>query len=235
MTVAMLTAPFCGPARAVAQVADNEIYSLILFDLFEYRRTGEANPVSWDMLGWIGGDFTRLWVKSEGAVATTGSGGEVEVQALYSRLFAPFWAGQIGARVAVRSGGGEVARVLAVVGLEGLAPYWFELEPTLFVSHKGDVSARLTASYEMFITQRLIAQPRVEVNAALQDALEVGVGSGLNYVDMGLRLRFEPRREYAPYLGVSWVRRFGGTADVARQAGEGADQLAMVGGLRIWF
>ncbi len=235
VTVVMLAAQFCRPAQADAQVADNEIYSLILFDLFEYRRTGEANPVSWDMLGWIGGDFTRLWIKSEGAVATTGGGGEAEIQALCSRLFSPFWEWQIGARVDVRYGSGEVARVLAAVGLEGLAPYWFELEPTLFVSHQGDVSARLTASYDMFITQRLIAQPRVEVNAAVQDVPEFGVGSGLNEVDLGLRLRFELRREYAPYLGVGWVRRFGGTADLARQAGEDVDQLAIVGGLRIWF
>jgi copper resistance protein B len=224
------------PGAARTQVMDDHVYSLILFDQLEYRQTGEANPVGWEMSSWVGGDFTRLWVKSEGDVATTGGGGEAEVQALYSRLFSPFWEWQVGARVDVASGGGRTeTRVLAVLGLEGLAPYWFEIEPAIFVSHKGDVSARLTATYDMFITQRAIVQPRVEVNGAVQEVPEFGLGTGFNDLSLGLRFRYEFRREYAPYVGIDWTQRFAGTADFARQAGESVSEFALVGGLRVWF
>ncbi|GIW53155.1 MAG: hypothetical protein KatS3mg081_2510 [Gemmatimonadales bacterium] len=184
----------------------------------------------------MGGDFTRLWIKTEGEQATLGGGGEFEVQALYSRLIAPFWEWQVGVRVDAEYGKPDPARrLLAVIGLEGLAPYWFELKPALFVSQKGDISGRLTASYDMFITQRLIAQPRVDADAALQEVPEFGVGSGLNSVRLGLRLRYELRREYAPYLGVSWLRRFAQTADLARREGSQVSELAVVGGFRLWF
>ncbi len=237
LTIALATTiPLMRPAAAGAQVNDDAIYTFVLFDQLEYRRTGDANPVGWDLLGWVGGDFTRLWIKSEGEQATVGGGGEVEVQALYGRLVAPYWDLQIGARVDVRYGGGtERARVLAVVGLEGLAPYWFEMEPAVFVSQDGHVSARLTTSYDMFVTQRLIVQPRVEVNAAVQEVADFGVGKGLNDVNLGLRVRYELRREYAPYVGVQWVRRFAGTAALARQGGESVSDLVVVGGFRVWF
>ena len=224
------------PALLRAQVMDNKVYSLVLFDLLEYQHTGAENPVTWDMLWWIGGDFTRLWIKSEGARSTTVASGDVEVQALFSRLFAPFWEWQAGLRLDTRYGAGtDRTRVLAVVGLEGLAPYWFEVEPAVFVSHEGDISARVTTTYDMFVTQRLIAQPRIEVNAAVQDVPEFGVGSGLNDLDLGFRLRYEIRREYAPYVGISWLRRFAGTADLARLSGGAVSDLAAVGGLRVWF
>lgn len=224
------------PRAAAAQVMDDKIYSLVLFDLAEYRRTGNGNPVSWDLVGWVGGDFTRVWFKSEGDAPTTGGGGEWDAQVLYGRLIAPFWDVQLGARIDVRyGGGGERARVLAVLGLQGLAPYWFELEPALYVSQNGDVSGQLTASYDMFITQRLIVQPRLEAHAAVQEVPDFGVGSGLNSIELGLRTRYEFRREYAPYLGVSWLRRVAGTADLARRAGEAVSDFAVVGGIRVWF
>ena len=224
------------PALLRAQVMDNKVYSLVLFDLLEYQQTGAENPVTWDMLWWIGGDFTRLWIKSEGAHSTTVGSGDVEVQALFSRLFAPFWEWQVGLRLDIQYGAGTArTRVLAVVGLEGLAPYWFEMEPAVFVSQDGDISARVTTTYDMFVTQRLIAQPRIEVNAAVQEVPEFGVGSGINDLELGFRLRYEIRREYAPYVGISWLRRFAGTADLARLSGEAVSDLAAVGGLRVWF
>lgn len=224
------------PSTAAAQVMDTKTYSLVLFDLLEYRRSGDANPLGWDFLGWVGGDFTRFWVKSEGYVATVGGAGEGELQGLYSRLIEPFWELQTGLRLDTRYGPGpDRTRLQAVVGLEGLAPYWFELEPALFVSTSGDVSARVTATYDVFLTQRVLLQPRLEVNAAIQKVPEFGVGSGLNDTELGLRLRYEVRREYAPYLGISWVRRYGATADIARQAGEQVSDPAIVVGIRAWF
>lgn len=120
-------------------------------------------------------------------------------------------------------------------GLEGLAPYWFELAPALFVSEHGDISARLAATYDVLLTQRLILQPRLDLNAALQDAPKFGVGSGLNNVEAGLRLRYEIRREFAPYVGVTWIRQLGQTADLSRAAGSPVDDLRFVLGLRLWW
>ncbi len=236
MTTSLGMALTLSPASAAAQIMDDKIYTFLLFDQIEYRQTGDANPVGWEMLGWIGGDYNRFWIKSEGEQATVGSGGDVEVQALYSHLIAPFWEVQAGLRLDARyGGGGDDVRVLLVFGFEGLAPYWFEMEPAVFVSHEGHVSARLTTTYDMFITQRFIVQPRLEVNVAVQEVPEFGVGDWLNDIDLGVRLRYELWREYAPYGGIRWVRRFGGTADFARLAGEEVSELALVGGLRVWF
>ena len=225
-----------GSTDVRAQIMDDQIYSLVQFDQLEYRRNGETNPVGWEMHAWVGGDFTRVWLKSEGDLATFGNEGDVEVQLLYSRLFSAFWEWQVGGRVDVQYGGGRTeTRVLAVLGLEGIAPYWFEVDPAVFVSHKGDVSLRLTATYDMFITQRAIVQPRVEVNAAVQSVAEFGIGSGLNDVALGIRVRYEFRREYAPYIGVNWTQLLAGTADLARQAGASASEVALVAGVRMWF
>ena len=219
-----------------AQVMDNMIYSFVLLDQLEYRSAGKASAFGHEMLGWIGGDLNRLWFKSEGRVPTRGRGADVEVQALYGRLIHPFWDIQIGARLDLESEEGETrTRGFAAIGLEGLAPYWFEVEPTVFVSQAGDISARLTSSYEVYLGQRLIAQPRVEVNAAVQEVPEFGVSSGVNDLDLGLRLRYEIRRELAPYIGVGWLRQFGGAAEQSRGAGLSASRSTVLLGLRAWF
>ena len=165
-----------------------------------------------------------------------GNEGEGEVQALYSRLVAPFWNLQTGIRYDRSWGtGSDQGRNFAVFGFEGLAPYWFELEPTLFVSEHGDISARLAATYDVLLTQRLILQPRFDLNAALQDVPKFGVGSGLNNVELGLRLRYEIRREFAPYVGFTWKRRAGQTADLSRAAGDPVNDFRFVLGLRLWW
>ncbi len=227
---------FALPGTATAQVMDDHIYSMFLVDQLEVRPVDGQQPIGWQASGWIGGDFTRFWIKSEGEIATEGRGGRAEAQALYSRLIAPFWEFQVGVRVDARRGASsDRARVQAVVGLEGLAPYWFEIEPALFVSTTGDISARVEASHDMFLTQRLLLQPRIDFNVAVQEVPEYGVGSGVNNLGLGLRLRYEIRREVAPYIGVRWEQRFAGTADLARAAGEDASSLGIVAGLRFWF
>ena len=131
--------------------------------------------------------------------------------------------------------GQDQDRFWAVVGLQGLAPYWFEVDANLRVSEDGDVSADLEAEYDLLLTQRLILQPRFEIDFAAQEVEEFGVGRGFNSVTLGLRLRYEVRRQFAPYIGLSWTRKLGDTADLARDEGENTDDLAVVGGLRFWF
>lgn len=231
-----------GPAQASAQqidwpspIHDDQLFWFVLFEQLELTSVSEATPVVWEVQGWVGGDYNRFWMKSEGEVATRGGGGDFEMQALYSRLIAPFWDLQAGVRYDRQLGSGGLSRAHLALGVQGLAPYWFEVDPTVFVSQDGDVSARLNASYGMLLTQRLILQPAIEINLAAQTVEEWGVGSGLSDLSAELRLRYEFRREFAPYVGVGWFERFGRTADLARSAGERVSELGVLAGFRIWF
>ena len=216
---------------------EDQRFGYLLVDQLEYRVKDDADTVRWDVVGWYGSDYHRLWLKGEGDWRTSGErGGEAEVQALYGRLIAPFWDLQIGLRYDQFSGlGFDRSRAFAVLGLQGLAPYRFEIEPSLFISEDDDVSARLTATYEVLLTQRLILQPRLDFDAALRSAQQFGVGKGVNSVGLGLRLRYEITREFAPYIGIHWLRRFGETADLARSEGGSDKDFAAVLGGRLWF
>lgn len=218
-------------------VEDNQIFSMLLVDQLEYRNNEGQDTLNWDAQAWVGTDYNKLWLRTEGKDRRSGdSGGEWETQALYSRMVAPFWDFQAGLRYDRLYGGGQDRdRGFAVIGLEGLAPYWFEVTPALFVSQDGDVSARFSASYDLLFTQRLILQPRFEVNAAAQRVEKFDVGRGINDVELGLRLRYEIKREFAPYIGVSWTRKLGDAADMARSEGGETSDFAVVAGLRFWF
>ena len=127
------------------------------------------------------------------------------------------------------------ARTYAAIGFEGIAPYWFDVEGALFLSDKGDLLGRLEGYYDQRVTQRLILQPRVELNFAAQDVPANGIGSGLSDAELGLRLRYEIKREFAPYVGISWERKIGGSARFARAAGDRVQSTSLVLGIRAWF
>jgi copper resistance protein B len=223
-------------ANARASGADAVNYS-VQIDQIEQRWGDGANRLHWDLEGWVGGDTNRLWYRSEGDERMNGpSGGEFELQLLYSRHVSPFWDFQVGvARDEIFGSGTDHQRTRAVIGFDGLAPYWFEVEPALLIGDGGDIAARLTTTLDLFITQRLIAQPRFEINSATKDATDFGIKSGVNNIELGLRLRYEVRREFAPYVGVSWIRKLGKTEDLARDEGEEYRDLSFVLGVRLWF
>ncbi len=202
-------------------------------DRLEYG-SGDGDPhMLWDAQGWYGGDINKLWIKTEGEILLDGGDvEEVEVQSLYSRAILPFFDLQAGIRQDLGPG---PDRTYGVIGLQGLAPYLFEVDAAAFISNKGDISARIELEYELLLTQRLIAQPRAELSFALQDVAELGIGSGLSSADIGLRLRYEIKRELAPYIGVSWSSAVGDTADFARTAGENPSSVSFIAGLRFWF
>ena len=220
-----------------APVNDQQIFTFLQVDQLEYRSNQRGgNTLRWDAQGWIGGDYNKLWIKTEGERLAARNNGDAEVQALYNRLIAPFWNFQAGVRNDTRYGGTtNPSRTMAVIGFQGLAPYEFDIEPALFIGKSGDVSARLTGTYDVLLTQRLIAQSRFETSASARRMEQFDIGSGLNYVELGLRLRYEIKREFAPYIGVSWVRKLGNTADIARNTGAPVDNLSVVSGLRLWF
>lgn len=218
-------------------IDDDPIIFFMLFDKLEYRMNRGADTFHWDVEGWIGGDYNRFWFKTEGDQRVTEeSGGEAEVQLLYSRLISPYFDFQAGLRHDLVYGSGpDRSRSFGVIGLQGLSLYWFEVELSLFASEDGDVSARFTGEYDLLLTQKLVLQPRVETELAAQKVKSFGVGEGFNDIELGVRLRYEVRREFAPYVGISWKRLIGETADIAREEGEDVDNLAVMFGVRIWF
>ncbi|PDH66996.1 MAG: copper resistance protein CopB [Sphingomonadaceae bacterium MED-G03] len=207
-------------------------FSQLMIDRAEYRAHKGGDSYHWEGEGWIGGDINRLAIKSEGEGAVDGALHSAEVQALYSRAIDPWWNLIAGVRHDIRP---QPQRSYATIGIDGLAPYWFEVEAQAFLSDRGDAHFRIEGSYDQRITQRLILQPAAELNVAAQDVPELGIGAGLSDVELGLRLRYELAREFAPYVGINWERRVGDSARFARAAGEGASTTSLVMGLRFWF
>ncbi|AYO78578.1 copper resistance protein B [Sphingobium yanoikuyae] len=207
-------------------------YSQWMLDRLEYRAGKGADGYAWEGEGWVGGDINRFAVKSEGEGRFGGSLERAEVQALYSRAIDPWFNLQAGVR---QDFGEGPDRSYAVIGIDGLAPYWFEVGAEAFLSTRGDAHLRLEASYDQRLTQRLILQPAAEFNLAAQDVPELGIGAGPSDIELGLRLRYEIAREFAPYVGVNWERKLGDTADHARAAGEKPSATSLVIGLRAWF
>jgi copper resistance protein B len=220
-----------GARKALRSEHGGGTFSQVMLDIAELQIRKGREGYRWEGEGWFGGDIDRLVVKSEGE----GSFGEAvesaEVQALYSRAIGPYFNLQAG----VRHDFEPKARSYAAFGIEGLAPYWFEVEAHAFVSTKGDVLGRLAASYDQRITQRLILQPRIEFNLAAQDVIESGIGAGLSDAEFDLRLRYEIVREFAPYIGISHSSKFGRTARFARADGEDPSATTFVVGIRAWF
>jgi copper resistance protein B len=206
----------------------------VLADRFEMRGAGEGEDEAylWDLQGWHGGDVHKLWWKSEGGGALGGNPRDAELQVLYSRAVTPFFDMQLGFRRDFRP---SPQRSHAVIGVQGLLPYVFEIDAAAFLSEDGDLSGRFEAEYDVRILQRLVLQPRVELNFSAQSIPELGIGSGLGSVESGLRLRYEVRREIAPYLGIAWERKRGRTADRARAAGGDTRSREIIVGVRAWF
>ena len=260
-TVVTLLLPLFGTPAAHAQSGpdhsmggmnmDRVIRTFILAEQLELQPSTADRPVNAEILSWIGGDYRRLYLRAQGEQSTVGRGdGELQADVLFGRLITPFWSAVAGARLDTRPqvsrsalldvsgsappGSSRLTRAMLAVGFVGLAPGWFELEPTLLVSDAGDVSLEVESSFDLLLTQRLIVQPRVELNAALQAVPEIGIGSGLNDIEFGARMRYEIRRKFAPYVGVSWLRRTGATAAMAHDAGETKSVGTVTAGVRVW-
>jgi copper resistance protein B len=206
--------------------------SQLMFNLAEYRMHKGRDGFRWDGEAWMGGDIHRVVIRTEGE-ATAGKGVDsAEIQALYSRAIGSYFNLQAGVRQDITP---NPSRTYASIGVEGLAPYWFDVEATLFLSNKGDMLGRVEGYYDQRITQRLILQPRAELNLAAQDVPESGIGAGLSDAELGLRLRYEIAREFAPYIGISHDWKFGDTARFTRALGEERSSTSFVTGIRFWF
>ena len=192
---------------------------------------GGEDGYLWDAQAFYGGDSNRFVLKTEGEGEFGGALEEAELQALYSRAISPFFDFQAG----VRFDPEPDTRGHFVIGVQGLAPYMFELDSALFLSDRGDLTARIEAEYDQRITQRMIVQTRVEIELAAQKIPERGLGEGITSVEPGVRLRYEIKREFAPYVGIEYEAALGETADIARAAGEDPDGVKILLGVRAWF
>jgi copper resistance protein B len=203
----------------------------LLVDQLEWRDGGGTNGPAWDAQAWYGGDYNKLWFKTEG-MHLQGATQDARAELLWDRIFSPWWSAQAGAR---RDFGDGPSRNWLALGVEGLAHYFFEIEATGYVGDAGRTAARFRTKYELLFTQRLILQTELEVNAYGKDDPERQIGAGFSDLQLGFRLRYEFHRELAPYLGVAWLRRLGKTADLVRSSGQDPSVLQVLAGIRFWF
>lgn len=207
------------------------ISSLWLLDRLEVSDADPGNAMGWEASAWIGGDVQRLWLRSEGeAVDGRVEHGDVEV--LYGRGVRAWWDVVAGVRQDVGDG---PSRTWAAFGVQGLAPYKFEVAATAYVGEGGRTAARVETEYDTLFTNRLILQWRAEANAYGKSDPLAGIGSGLSTMEAGVRLRYEITRQFAPYIGIQHERAIGTTADLRRAAGHGATDTRVVAGVRLWF
>jgi copper resistance protein B len=216
---------------SMMQMDDTHRFGKVMLDQLEWRDAQEGAAAAWDAEGWYGGDYDKLWIKTEGE-RVNGLTLDASADLLLDHVIARWWDAQAGLR---QDFGKGPARTWLALGLQGLAPYWLDVEATFYASDEGRTAARLKADYDLLLTQRLILQPYGEVNLYGKSDPERQIGSGVSDLQLTLRLRYEVRRELAPYIGVGWFKRFGRTAELARAAGEGSDAAQLVAGVRIWF
>ncbi|HEX6590510.1 MAG TPA: copper resistance protein B [Moraxellaceae bacterium] len=206
-------------------------YTKLMVDRLEWQDADVHDAAVWDArLSW-GGDFNRLWLSSEGE-REGGATGHLKSQLYVSHAFSRWWEATAGLR---QDGGEGPGRTWAGVGIQGLAPYFFELSAMAYAGEGGRTALEFEAEYELLLSNRLILQPRLELNAYGKDDVEKGTGSGLSDAEFGLRLRYEIRREFAPYAGVEWSRKFGDSADLARDSGARTGEARAVAGVRLWW
>ena len=212
-------------------VMDRGIFAHVIFNELEGRVNGANAEFRWEGQGWVGTDYDKLWIKSEGT-RSKGALDDGQQQFLYGRAITTYFDLQGGLRSDLDS---RPTRNWAAFGIQGLAPYFFDLEATGYVSSQGHLAAKLEASYDLLLTQRLILQPQVEVNLYSKADPARMVGAGFSDIDTGLRLRYEIDRKFAPYLGVVYEGKFGQTASLAKRAGESTGDFRFAFGVRIWF
>ena len=208
---------------------DRKRFGMVALDRLEWRDS-DPSSFEWDVDAWYGGDFNKLWVETEGEYADGEE--EARVEVAWDRIVSAWWSTRLGARWDV---GDAPSQGWVAFGVAGLAPGFVELEAMAYVGDGGRTAMRLSTEYDLLLTQRLVLQPALEINAYGEDDPERLIGAGLSDLELGLRLRYEIRREFAPYVGVNWTKRFGDSAGFARDVGEDPDEFSLVAGVRAWF
>lgn len=229
LAAALLASPAIALAADMKEMHEDTTFHMVRLET-DMGNGRDGSYGTWDIDGWVGGDTDKLWLRSEGDVVD-GTTEEAEAWAMYSRNIATFWDAQIGVRYDWK----PVSTTYLVAGFEGLAPNYFETQAHLFLSEDGDLSARIHEENDLLLTQRLIAQPYAEINLYAQDVPEQGMGAGLADAQIGLQTRYEITRKFAPYIDVSYERKFGETSRMAKANGESKDDFIAAVGIRLMF
>jgi len=191
----------------------------------------ESNSKSWNLNAWVGKDLNKFWIKTEGEI-TNGETEESELQLLYSKAISPFWDMQFGIRKDFKP---KPSRTWGVITAKGIAPYLLETDASLFVGNSGQLAIRLDTEYEYMLTQKLVLSPEIEVNIHSKDDEIVGTGKGVSDINAGIRLSYEVTREFAPYLGFNWGKKYGNTANFSINEGEDIEESQLTTGIHFWF
>ena len=218
-------------SHAGHQMRDDAINSFFLIDQLEWQDADAGSTLSWEANGWIGGDTDRLLLRTEGE-RTNGVTESAELQALWGHAISPWWDVVSGVRQDFKPG---TPQTWAALGLQGMALYNLETQATAYLGEGGQTSLRLKGEYDILLTNRLILQPTAEINLYGKNDPQRAIGSGLSDTEVGLRLRYEIRREFAPYIGVTWNRAYGKTADYLLEDSEDRSDTRFVVGVRMWF
>ena len=211
--------------------SDRIVFGKLLLDEFEFLSGNEGDGYAWSLQGNYGGDSNKLWLRAQGLKVPGGLDPTTGAELFWWRPLSAFWGTQLG----LRQDFGRGAHTYLAAGIEGLAPYWFEVQATAYVAEDGRFSARFKVSYDMRLTNRLILTPSLEANAYSRAEEERGLGAGLGNLERGLRLRYELHRKFAPYVGYVWERSYAATADLRRAEGEPVDEHRFVAGVRMWW
>lgn len=230
-----ITYAFIGCALSTSLYAagmeDDPIVTKVMIDQLEKRITDGDDPLVLEAQVWIGKDLNKFVIKAD-VEQVKGETEELELQALYSRAIDPYWDFQVGIRHDQKP---TPNKNWLALGFQGLSPYWFEIDSTLFIGEKDQVGLRLSAEYEWMLTQRWVLSPEVEFNFHSKDEEARGIGKGLTDSQVGLRLRYEVKREFAPYIGINWNNKYGNTATFSKNDGEKVSSTQIVAGIRAWF
>jgi copper resistance protein B len=211
---------------------DDPILTKVMIDQLEIRNMDGPDPFVVEADAWVGKDLNKAWFKVSGE-RVDGTWESAEFEARYSRAVAPYWDFQVGIRHDARPS--KETRDWAAVGFRGLAPYFFDVDSSLYLGSDGNIGLRLQAEYEIMFTQKLVLAPEAQANLYSKADKAIDQGSGLSSSELGVRLRYEIRREFAPYIGINWEKRYGQTADLMEAAGESTDDVQFVAGIRMWF
>lgn len=213
-------------------------YGRFLVDRLEYIFSGQDDKVlSYEATGWYGGDYQRFWIETEGDHDTgSAEGGEIErLDLLYGRLVSAFWNARAGIGYRGTYGPDSEERFFAVFGLKGLAPFMFEIDTNIRISDRGEVLLDLEAEYDIYLTQRWVIQPRMDASYSFNEIKGLGIGPGFPGIGLGARLRYEIRRQIAPYIGLTWSTMTGGSRDMAREEAQPRDSTRLMAGIKFWF
>ncbi|WP_293134785.1 copper resistance protein B [Moritella sp.] len=216
---------------AFSAVSDDPLLTAITIDELELRHGDGEKSFNWDLQTWTGYDLKKFVIKAKGSRAN-GEIEDSEIQFLYSKAIAPYWDLQFGIRHDIKPSPNQT---WAVVGVQGLAPYFFETDISFYLSEEGNTALRLASEYEFMLSQRLVLTPSISADIYAKDDAERGIGKGLSEIEVGLRLKYEVTREFAPYIGVNYERSFGKTASLADAANESSKTLQFVAGIQFRF